>query len=173
MVASGWRCPRTQLAELPPDAEFLIQPAACRDTCLAVRADGYTKDPFEVFLQRVNSSRAQRWRLVEDTLQHVESGLFLHSQTRYPVSRQVERVWEGNHSHLVLREQDFSDEQRWTFTDEKHGGKVLRHFKDGRGVDVHGWQISRDGNNMGVENSCHSDCRGTSYVFTVITDSAL
>ena len=52
------------------------------------------------------------------------------------------------------------------------GLQVLRHFKDGRAVDVHGWNMS-DGNNMGCENSCHSDCRGVSYVFTVVGTSRL
>ena len=33
-------------------------------------------------------------------------------------------------------------------------GKCLRHFKDGRVVDVHGWKFS-DGGGMGCENSCH------------------
>ena len=50
--------------------------------------------------------------------------------------------------------------------------QVLRHFKDGRAVDVHGWNMS-DGNNMGCENSVHGDCRGVSYVFTVLDTSRL
>jgi hypothetical protein len=47
--------------------------------------------------------------------------------------------------------------------EEFHGGKVLRHYKDGRGVDVHGWRFS-DGGSMGVENSVHTDCKGVSYI---------
>jgi hypothetical protein len=43
-----------------------------------------------------------------------------------------------------------------------HGGAILRHFGDGRGVDVHGWSFT-DGGNMGVENSVHSDCKGVCY----------
>ena len=66
-------------------AEFLIQPAANKKLCLAVRADGYTKDPYEVYLASVqDDTRAQRWRLVRNcTFQHVESGRFLHSEIKY------------------------------------------------------------------------------------------
>ena len=68
----------------------------------------------------------------------------------------------------VTRPEDLSDAQRWVVGPEAfHGGKVLRHFKDGRAVDIHGWNLKPD-NNVGCENSAHSDCRGCSYVFTVV-----
>jgi hypothetical protein len=164
------RPPSKPILDLPEGAEFLIQPGACLDTCLAVRSDGYTKDPHEVFLQKVNpGSAAQRWRLVgSDTFQHVESGRFLHSDTKYAFVININHVWEANHTNLVTRPQDFSDQQRWVLGPEEfHGGQVLRHYMDGRGVDVHGWQVSNDGNNIGCENSVHADCRGCSYVFTL------
>ena len=61
------------------------------------------------------------------------------------------------------------------------GGEILRHFRDGRCVDVHGWKFVEGGNvcirglmrrfthvfthtQMGVENSAHSVCKGISYV---------
>jgi len=152
------------------DAEFLIQPSSAPNLCLAVRDDGYTKDPYEVYLAKVaQDPAAQKWRLVRnDTFQHVASGRFLHSETKYAFLESVDNPWEGNHTDLVTRPQDFSDAQRWVYgAPEFHGGKVLRHFKDGRGVDVHGWNMS-DGNNVGCENSVHSDCRGVSYVFRII-----
>ena len=45
-----------------------------------------------------------------------------------------------------------------------HGGRVLRHFKDGRAVDVHGWEFNHGGN-MGCENSAHATADGISYIF--------
>jgi hypothetical protein len=167
---------REPIVDVPAGAEFLIQPSSAKDFCLAVRADGYTGDSHEVFLARVDAAdtTAQRWRLVgEDTIEHVASGRFLHTDVKYAYVRNPDAPWEGNHSNLVTRPQDFSDAQRWRVGPEEfHNGKVLRHFKDGRAVDVHGWNMS-DGNNMGCENSCHSDCRGVSYVFTVVGTSRL
>ena len=40
---------------------------------------------------------------------------------------------------------------------------MLRHYGDGRGVDVHGWSF-RDGGNMGTEHSAHASCHGLRYV---------
>lgn len=164
-----WAAPSSPIADVA--GEFLIQPGAAPGLCLAVRADGYTKDPHEVYLQAVQGdTAAQRWRLVGlDRLQHVATGLFLHTETKYPVAANVNAPWAGNHTNLVLRPEDGSDRQRWVLgPDEFHGGKVLRHFKDCRGVDVHGWRM-QDGNNMGCENSTHSDCRGVSFVFTAVS----
>eukprot|EP00927_Polykrikos_kofoidii_P066800 TRINITY_DN62361_c0_g1_i1.p1 TRINITY_DN62361_c0_g1~~TRINITY_DN62361_c0_g1_i1.p1 ORF type:complete len:861 (-),score=115.43 TRINITY_DN62361_c0_g1_i1:180-2690(-) len=155
--------------ELPEGACFSIRVACSRDYCLSYRADGYTKDPYEVYLARFDGSAKQRWRLVGgDQIQNVDSERFLHTEVLYPILLSLEAPWEGNHSDLVLREQDFSDRQRWVFGPEEfHGGKVLRHYKDGRSVDVHGWQVDNDGNNVGCENSVHSDCKGASYIFEV------
>ena len=58
-----------------------------------------------------------------------------------------------------------------TIRDRVDGGQVLRHYKDGRAVDVHGWQFS-DGGNMGCENSVHADCKGCSYILHVHDDCA-
>jgi hypothetical protein len=160
-------------APIVPDvdgAEFLIQPGANQKLCLAVRASGYTGDPFEVYLASVQEdTTAQRWRLVRNcTFQHVESGRFLHSDIKYAFVKNVREPWSGNHTDLVTRPEDFSDAQRWVVGPEEfHGGKVFRHFKDGRGVDIHGWNLQPD-NNVGCENAVHSDCRGNSFVFTVV-----
>jgi hypothetical protein len=151
-------------------AEFLIQPAANKQLCLAVRDHGYTKDPFEVYLASVqDDTAAQRWRLVRNcTFQHVESGRFLHSDIKYAFVKRANEPWAGNHTDLVTRPEDFTDAQRWVVGPEEfHGGKVFRHFKDGRGVDIHGWNLAPN-NNVGCENAVHSDCRGNSYVFTVV-----
>ena len=40
---------------------------------------------------------------------------------------------------------------------------MLRHYKDGRGVDIHGWQVD-DGENVGCENSVCHECKGISYI---------
>jgi hypothetical protein len=163
------------ILDVPAGAEFLIQPSSAKDHCLAVRADGYTGDNYEVYLASVApDTTAQRWRLVDlDTIEHVASGRFLHTEVKYAHVRNPGEPWDGNHTALVTRPRDFSGAQRWRVGPEEfHSGKVFRHFKDGRGVDVHGWRM-RDGNNMGCENSVHGDCRGVSYVFTVLDTSRL
>ncbi len=40
---------------------------------------------------------------------------------------------------------------------------MLRHYRDGRGVDVHSWSF-KNGGNMGVENSVRENCKGVSYI---------
>jgi hypothetical protein len=171
----SWEQPglaRTPILDLPAGAVFLMQPAANRDYCLSVRSGGYTKDEHEVFLAKVDGSAKQYWRLIGDQFQHVSTGRYLDSETKYPFLWNLEHPWEGNHSHLVTRKRNSSDSQRWVVGPEEfHGGKVLRHFKDGRGVDVHGWQF-QDGQNVGCENSLHADCKGISWVFTVVDGAA-
>ena len=121
--------------------------------------------------------RAQRWRLVNHcTIQHVQSGRFLHTEVKYANVTHLDAPWSGNHTHLVTRPQELkegsglpADTQRWTYGPEEfYGGKVLRHFKDGRAVDVHDWQVTNNGNNVGCENSAHGENKGTSFVFSVV-----
>jgi len=40
---------------------------------------------------------------------------------------------------------------------------VLRHYKDGRGVAIHGGEVD-DGENVGCENAVHHECKGISYI---------
>lgn len=145
------------------------------DLCLAVRSDGYTKDPFEVYLAKTDASDNQKWRVVDvDRIQHVATGRFLHSRTMYAILKNAEEPWEGNHTNLVTRPSDGSDAQRWLLDqvpDSKEGWHVLRHFKDGRVVDVHNWQFG-DGGNVGCENAAHSYCLGCSFSFCVVDDTA-
>jgi len=119
-------------------------------------------------LARYDGSEKQKWRLVDgDQIQNAETGRFLHTDVVYPLVLSLEQPWDCNHSDLVLREQDFSDNQRWVWGPEEfNGGKVLRHYKDGRGVDVHGWQFA-NGGNVGCENAVHADCKGNCYIFDV------
>merc|ERR1711862_632434 len=159
------------IPDLDEGAVFLIQPAidSSRGLCLAIRSDGYTKDDHEVYLAAVASDKTEQlWRLVRNcTFQHVASGRFLHSETKYAYVRDIKHPWEDNHTDLVTRPEDQSDAQRWVLGPEEfHGGMVFRHFRDGRGVDIHGWQMN-DNNNVGCENSVHGPCNGISYVFTV------
>jgi hypothetical protein len=158
--------------DIPDGARFAIKVACSRDYCLSYRSDGYTKDPFEVYLAKFDGSSKQMWRLVGgDQIQNVATGRFLHADVLYPFLFSLDEPWENNHSDLVLREQSFLDEQRWIYGPEEfHGGKVLRHYKDGRAVDVHGWEVANDGNNVGCENSVHADCKGCSYIFDVISE---
>ena len=52
------------------------------------------------------------------------------------------------------------------------GGKIMRHYTDGRVVDVRHWKFA-DGANIGCENSTIfvlttdglDNCRGISYIF--------
>eukprot|EP00929_Paragymnodinium_shiwhaense_P034220 TRINITY_DN18653_c0_g1_i1.p1 TRINITY_DN18653_c0_g1~~TRINITY_DN18653_c0_g1_i1.p1 ORF type:complete len:847 (+),score=134.76 TRINITY_DN18653_c0_g1_i1:79-2619(+) len=153
--------------ELPSDAVFAIKVASSRSFCLSYRSDGYTKDPFEVYLAKFDGSDKQKWRLVGgDQIQNVGCGLFMHTDHIHAFLNDLSEIWDGNHSDIVLREQDFSDKQRWVHGPEEfNGGKVLRHYGDGRGVDVHGWQVNTDGGNVGCESSVHADCIGITYVF--------
>ena len=103
-------------------------------------------------------------------LRNVASGEFLDSDVKYPFCKDVSAVWEGGHTDLRTRPRDdASANQRWVFDEDHkyHGGFLLRHFRDGRGVDVHGWKTDNDGNNVGVENSVHGDCKGIVWVLSV------
>jgi len=158
-----------RITDVPAGVEFHIKPALNKDVCLSTRADGYTKDPFEVYLAQVDGSLKQKWKLVDgNQFQNVETGQFLDSELKYAFMNNCDHIWEDNHSDLRTRPQDYSDAQKWVLGPEEfHGGKVLRHFKDGRAVDVHGWNL-KDGNNMGCENSIHSDCKGISYILSPV-----
>jgi len=109
-----------------------------------------------------------QWRVVgTDHLQHVESGLFLTTNTKYVHINDTDHIWEGNHTDLELKEKSAGDvwEQRWVLghaMDPADMPSILRHYGDGRCVDVHGWHFS-DGGNMGTEHSAHAECSGTRY----------
>ena len=48
-------------------------------------------------------------------------------EVKYAYVRDPDAPWEGNHSNLVTRPQDFSDAQRWRVGPEEfHNGKVNR-----------------------------------------------
>lgn len=141
--------------------------AAARHCCLDIRPGAHGP---EVYLALVDEgTAAQEWcRVGADGLQHVATGQLLHAHVTYATTLNLDRPWEGNHSPLGLRDADGSAEQRWVYSqageEEFHGGRVLRHYRDGRGVEVHGWQFV-GGTNMGCENAVHSSCDGCSYVF--------
>lgn len=117
--------PRAAIANIPADSEFYIKPAANLKRCLSVCSDGFTKDPFEVFLTDVDpSSKKQKWRLVDgDTFQNVESGQYLHSATKYVTISNIDVVRAGTYTGLVTRPQDFSDAQRWVLGPEGFFGR--------------------------------------------------
>ena len=117
--------PRAAIANIPTGSEFYIKPAANVKRCLSVCSDGFTKDPFEVFLTDVDpTSKKQKWRLVDgDTFQNVESGQFLHSATKYVTISNIDVIRAGTYTGLVTRPQDFSDAQRWVFGPEKFFGR--------------------------------------------------
>ena len=122
--------PRAAIADIPEGAEFYIKPAANPNRCLSVRSDGYTQDPFEVYLTDVDaSSKRQKWRLVNgDTFQNVGSGQFLHSETKYIMLRNIDAPWEGNGAPLLTRPEDFSDAQRWVLGPEGFFGRLPRRL---------------------------------------------
>lgn len=169
---------------IPAGSVFAIKVTKAPDFCLSYRSNGYTSDPYEIYLARfTEKDQKQLWRLIGgDQLQNVETGLFLHTALHYPISSRLHRPWEKNGTHLVLKEQNYGDEQRWIWDNGQpqcqnefdysgqipHGGHLLRHYKDGRSVDVHMWRITNDGNNMGVEESAQNECTGISYKFEVV-----
>lgn len=155
----------TPLAEGLQDEEFYIACAANHGFGLAVgKCD---KDPKKVKLSALTGDQRQKWRLVDnDGFQNVSSGLFLDSELKYAFITDARHPWEDNHTALTTAPRNLNGQQKWVYGPEEfHGGKVLRHWLDGRGVDVHGWKVDGDGGNMGVENSVHSDCKGICYVF--------
>merc|ERR1711988_1486864 len=163
---------RAPLADVAQGKEFYIAVAKARDFCLAV---GMIEiDPSKVKLSRVRNDSRCKWTLVHgDTFRNVHTGHFLDTDTMYAFVRDVSEIWSGNHTSLYTRPQNFSASQRWVMgPEEYHGGKVLRHFLDGRGVDVHGWSF-KHGGNVGVENSVHHTCDGISYVLTLCENAAI
>eukprot|EP00756_Hemistasia_phaeocysticola_P012784 Hpha_TRINITY_DN15227_c1_g9::TRINITY_DN15227_c1_g9_i2::g.65268::m.65268 len=108
-----------------------------------------------------------QWRVVgRDHLQHVGSGLFLTTDTKYVNVTENSHIWEDNGTDLELKENSGEDvwEQRWVLDHSMDPAEhqILRHYGDGRCVDVHGWQF-KDGGNMGTEHSAHAECTGIQY----------
>jgi len=151
------------IADVPDGAEFYISVAAAPEYGLAIGKDA--EDPAKVKLALlVEGNAKQKWTLEGDRFRNVASEEYLDSRTQYIFVNNADHPWCNNHSQLFTAPRSQSDSQRWVFGPEEfHGGKVLRHYMDGRGVDVHGWRFT-DGGNMGVENSVHADCKGLSYV---------
>lgn len=166
-VAGEWQ-PRVDGGEgrtlAKPGAIITIRCEESKDYCLGVLetrvccVDARTRDPGCV-----------QWRVVgTDQLQHVESGLFLTTNTKYVHVNDIDHIWSGNHTDLVLKDKCAEEgawEQRWVLghaMDPEQMPTILRHYGDGRCVDVHGWQFS-DGGNMGTEHSAHAECTGTRY----------
>jgi len=108
-----------------------------------------------------------RWRLVDgDSFQNVGNGEFLDSELKYAFISDPSHPWEGNHTDLRTAPRNLNGQQKWVYGPEEfYGGKILRHYLDGRGVDVHGWNVENHGNDIGVENSVHGDCKGLCYIF--------
>merc|ERR1711907_526300 len=151
------------ISEVAEGAQFYISPAKAREFCLAIGKD--TKDPRKVKLARITGDNKQKWTLVGGTgFKNVHNGECLDSDLSYVFVSHLDHIWNDNHSDLCTAPRHQGPSQKWAFGPETfHGGKVLRHFMDGRGVDIHGWEFT-DGGNVGVENSVHSTCDGVSYV---------
>jgi len=154
----------TPIAEVPEGAPFYIAPAiaAGRGFCLAVGKE--EAKPSKVKLAKITGDDRQKWTLEDgDAFRNVATGEYLDADTQYAFTKDAHHPWDGNHSDLRTAPRSLVGTQKWVFGPESfHGGLVLRHYLDGRGVDVHGWQF-KDGGNMGVENSVHGDCKGISY----------
>ena len=153
------------LGSFAPETRFRIKTSKEQAFCLSVRADGYTNDPTEIYLAEVDEAATkQLWTLVDgNQLRNCESGEFLHAEVKYPFLTNLTDIWEDNHSDLVTRPADGSDRQRWAFGLPLNGRNVLHHARDGRPVDVHGWNF-QDGNNVGCENAAHSEAWGSCYI---------
>lgn len=159
--------PAPDLCALSECTPFRICVAKQHNLCLDIRPSEHGP---HVYLENVDADKmSQLWcRAGADVLKHVASGQVLHAPTKYATAASLEEPWEDNHSPLVLRDPDGSDAQRWVHgqpgEEEFHGGKVLRHYRDGRGVEIHGWDL-KSGANMGLENAVNATCDGCSYVF--------
>merc|ERR1719409_1578870 len=148
----------TPIWEVPEGAAFYIAPAhaAGRGYCLAVGKDA--EKPWRMKLAQITGADQQKWTLeAGDAFRNVATGEYLDADVQYAFIKDAHHPWSGNHSELRTAPRNLGGTQKWVFGPESfHGGQVLRHYLDGRGVDVHGWQF-RDGGNMGVENSIHGD----------------
>merc|ERR1711988_28699 len=154
----------TPIADVPDGAAFYIPPAASEGFCLMAGYD--EKSPDIVKLAKITGDAKQKWTLVDgDGFRNEASGEYLDSDVAYAFVCHLSEIWHDNHTDLRTAPRSRTGTQKWVMGPEEfHGGKVLRHWMDGRGVDVHGWKIEEDGGNMGVENSVHGDCKGISYV---------
>ena len=171
------------LARARPEDEFTLRVAKARAFCIGLRAaDGESVCCRSVGDSGDESPSEHRWRVVDgDRLQHVVTGKYLVSTPRYIRVTNDSHVWADNHTDLIVAEAGdprFPDPRAWRWVlggagDETHhdGGEVLRHYGDGRCVDVHGWQF-KNGGNMGVENSAHGACDGVAYVMVRATGAA-
>jgi len=154
------------IADVPVGVEFHIAVAKAPEFCLAVGS--CAKNPSTVKLAAIKDGDSkQKWTLEGDRFRNVDSGEYLDASTQYAFVHDIYAPWHRNHSHLQTAPCNNQDSQRWVLGPEEfHGGKVLRHYLDGRAVDVHGWNF-KHGGNMGLENSVHGDCDGVSYVLLV------
>merc|ERR1711988_1355296 len=147
-----------------------ICPGAAQGFCLTVGHD--PKQPESVKNGKITRDAGQKWTLVDgDRFRNVGNGEFLDSDLSYAFVHHLSEIWDSNHSDLRTAPRTETGSQKWVLGPEEfHGGKVLRHWMDGRGVDVHGWAVEKDGGNMGVENSVHGECKGISYVLRLSDD---
>merc|ERR1719473_1152060 len=89
---------------------------------------------------------------LEIASKNCHSGEFLDSDLQYIHINNITEVWCSNGTVLRTAPRSDGPSQRWVYGPEEfHGGKVLRHYMDGRGVDVHGWRF-KDGGNVGEEH---------------------
>lgn len=162
----------TPIADIPEGAEFYLCPAASEGFGLMVGRDD--KQPEVVKLGKLTGDAKQKWTLVDgDAFRNVGNGEYLDSDLAYAFIVNDSHIWESNHTVLRTAPRSVTGSQKWMFGPEEfHGGKVLRHWMDGRGLDIHGWQVTKDGGNVGVENSVHADCKGISYVLRLCDDEA-
>jgi hypothetical protein len=158
--------PTEPLTTLPESTKFRICVAKSRTHCIGVEYRG-TEQPPKILLQDVDARDDSQlfMRVGPDRLMHCESGNFMHTRLHYATAHNIEATHEGNGSEIILMPSSSSDDQRWVYSEPSfHRGKVLRHYKDGRGVEVHGWPC-RHGQSMGCEHAIHEECKGSTYVF--------
>lgn len=154
------------LTSLPESTKFRICVAKSQTHCIGVEYRG-TEQPPKILLQDVDVQDDSQlfMRVGPDRLMHCESGNFMHTRLHYATAHNIEAPHEGNGTEIVLMPSSSCDDQRWVYGEPSfHGGKVLRHYKDGRGVEVHGWPC-RHGQTMGCEHAVHGECKGSTYVF--------
>ena len=133
---------------------FRICAANQKDLCLQVRAD----DRLEI-ARKAKGDNRQKWKVIEDHLQNVGTGLFLDTEVKYVYMKDPGKPWETCGTALFVRPKSNDDRQRW-FLD---GRGFIRHVKDGRCVDVNGWKL-----NHGQEVNCniaHTSAHGITWDF--------
>ena len=93
-----------------------------------------------------------KWMMHEDPsgkffrLENFGSKKFLTTRTKQIDYKNLGEPWRDNHTPLELQAYDNTNsfDQLWTFGSCEKNEVILRHYKDGRVIDVNWWKLQED-----------------------------